>query len=131
MRVESSHTRDQARSQARPQARSQTRFVPILFALCILLCGPPIRAGQPAGGFAPVQANDGPAPHLTLVFFSQHRLPERAWAALFAALRASLPEASAEIPALDANAELIRGDTLAHGVLVPQSLNVYLHGDCD
>jgi hypothetical protein len=115
MRVESSHA----------------RFAPLLFVLCIVLCRVPILVGQPARSIAPAQASDAPAPHLTLVFFSQHRLPERAWAALFAALRASLPEASAEIPALDANAELIRGDTLAHGVLVPQSVTIYLHGDCE
>jgi hypothetical protein len=135
MRVEFSHARGYTRSQARPQdrlqARSQTRLVPMLLALCVIVCGPPILVGEPAGGFAPVQADDAPAPHLTLVFFSQHRLPERAWAALFAAMRAELPEADAEIPALSANVELVRGDQLARGVLVPESVTVYLHGDCN
>jgi hypothetical protein len=107
------------------------RFVPLLFILCIVLCGGPVLVGQKAGSAVPAQAHDAPAPHPALVFFAQRRLPEPAWAALFAALRASLPEAAAEIPALDANVELIRGDGLVHGALVPQSITIYLHGDCN
>jgi hypothetical protein len=103
----------------------------MLFALCIIFCGAPIRAGQQAGSSASAQTGDAPASPLTLVFFAQHRLPERAWAALFAAMRAELPEAEAEIPALNANVELVRGDQLARGALVPQSVTVFLHGDCN
>lgn len=127
MRVEFLH----ARSHSGPRSS----IVPLLFALCIVVCGPSILTGEQARSIPPAEVNDAPAPHPALVFFAQHRLPERAWDALFAALRASLPEASAEIPALradvDANVALIRGDSLAHGVLVPQSLTIYLHGDCD
>jgi len=39
-------------------------------------------------------------------------------------MRAELPEAEAEIPALNANVELVRGDQLARGALVPQSVTV-------
>ncbi len=117
-----------------------SRYVVLAFALCILIAGAPILGAQPASTGAPAPASDAPAPaaastaaapHLTLVFFSQHRLPERAWVALFAAMRANLPEAAAEIPALDANAELVRGDALARETVVPDSVTVYLHGDCD
>lgn len=131
MRVEFPNTHSHAGPHARPYARLLNGIGPLLFVLCIAVCGAPIVIGQQAGSSAPAQANDAAAPHLTLVFFAQHRLPERAWAALFAALRADLPEASAEIPALDANVELIRGDSLVHGTLVPQSVTIYLHGDCN
>jgi hypothetical protein len=112
------------------QVRLHAEVVPLLFVLCIVLCGAPILAGQPARSIPPAQASDAPPPQLTLVFFSQHRLPERAWAALFQAVRANLPEAAAEVPALNGNLELIRGDAVAHGELVPESVTVYLHGDC-
>jgi hypothetical protein len=117
-----------------------SRYVSMAFALCILIAGAPILGAQGAGDNAPAQASEAPAPvatrnpvapHPALVFFSQHRLPESAWAALFTAMRANLPEAAAEIPALDAHAELIRGDELARETVVPESVTVYLHGDCN
>jgi hypothetical protein len=112
------------------------RFVVPAFVLCILIYGAPILGGQQAGALeasnvAPGQAGDAVPAHPALVFFSQHRLPESTWTALFAAMRANLPEAAAEVSALDANAQLIRGDGLDPETLVPQSVTVYLHGDCD
>jgi hypothetical protein len=108
-----------------------SRIAVLALAVCILIYGAPILGAQPPGADVPAQASGAPVPHPALVFFSQHRLPEREWAALFAAVHANLPEAAAEVPALDAKAELIRGDALASGALVPQSVNVYLHGDCE
>jgi hypothetical protein len=62
--------------------------------------------------------------------FAQHRLPESSWTALFAALRANLPEVAAQFPTLDANPELIRGDALPFGEPAPKAIAVYLRGDC-
>jgi hypothetical protein len=107
------------------------RIVSLVLVLCILICGAPILGGQDAASGVPAQASGAPATHPTLVFFSQNRLPDRAWATLFAAVRAELPAAAVEVPALDAQAQLIRGDTLAPLTEVPQAVNVYLHGDCD
>lgn len=108
-------------------------------ALCILVAGAPILGAQQANDDVaglvndtaePVPARDAATPPTELVFFSQHRMTDRAWDALFAALRASLPDAAAEIPALDARAELVRGDALPHGAPQPRAVVVYLHGDC-
>jgi hypothetical protein len=106
------------------------RIALLAFVFCLLICGAPILGGQPTNGDLPASASEAPPVHMTLVFYSQHRLPEGTWAALFAAVQANLPEAAAEVPALDPHAELVRGDALERGALVPQSVNVYLHGDC-
>jgi hypothetical protein len=105
------------------------RFLLPAFFLCILISGAPILRAQPNADSS-AQTNNAAVPHPALLFFSQHRLPEDAWTALFAAMRATLPASAEEVPALDAQVELIRGDGLAHGAVVPQSVNVYLHGDC-
>ncbi|HTW60995.1 MAG TPA: hypothetical protein VMD55_04255 [Terracidiphilus sp.] len=107
------------------------RLVSLAFVLCILISGAPVLGGQQASDVEPAQPGEAVPAHPALVFFSQHRLPGSAWTALFAAVRTSLPEAAAEVPSLDAHVELIRGDTLAHGTVVPQSVTVYLHGDCN
>ncbi len=110
----------------------QFRFLSLAFLLCILIYGGPILGGQTvgepeAGGVEPAHAAEA-AP--ALVFLSQRPLSDRAWAALFVAVRASLQEAAAEVPALDTRVELIRGDALDWGAVVPRSVTVYLHGDC-
>jgi hypothetical protein len=71
------------------------------------------------------------APHTTVVFFPDHPMPKSEWPSLFAAIRSVLAEVAAEMPAIDINAELVRGDALVPGVRVDASLSVYLHGDCD
>ncbi len=103
------------------------RFVLPASAFCLLVAGAPILGAQPLNESAPAQAAGAPA---ALVFFAQHRMPETLWRALFAAMRANLPELAEEIPAIDANPALVRGDTLAHGDTLPQGITVYLHGDC-
>jgi hypothetical protein len=114
------------------------RLAWIAFLLCILISGAPILGAQPGDvGVAPAKAaavpvptDNGASPGVALVFFSQHKMPEAAWTALFAAMRARLPEAAAEVPTLDAHVKLIRGDRLARETVVPESVTVYLHGDC-
>jgi hypothetical protein len=70
-------------------------------------------------------------PHTTVVLFPDHPLPKSEWPSLFAAIRSVLVEVAAETPAIDINAELVRGDALVPGLRVDASLSVYLHGECD
>jgi hypothetical protein len=114
---------------------------------CILLfCAPmrgcsPIFAAQTEDNSEPAHAR--PAPEArpgagppavretrpALLVYSQRRLSEEGWEALFTALRANLPEAAAKVPAGDADPQFLRGDDPANGD-VPKAITVYLIGDC-
>jgi hypothetical protein len=52
------------------------------------------------------------------------------WAALFDALQKGTRSAQEETPALKAGVDLVRGDTIVHGLEVDRPISVYLHGDC-
>jgi hypothetical protein len=107
------------------------RLVPLVSAFCLLIAGAPILGAFPAGENPPAPAARAPAPHMTLVFMAQHRMPEKLWGALFTALRANLPQLTAEIPDVDASPVLIRADALAHGDMPQEEITVYLRGDCE
>ena len=92
----------------------------ITVALCLVL----INCGRV---FAETPALT--APHTTLVIFADHKMAEDEWIALFASLRKGLT-GSADGSPLAADAELIRGNTLARVPLRKDAIAVYLQGDC-
>ncbi|MGC1460922.1 MAG: hypothetical protein WA802_01895 [Terracidiphilus sp.] len=69
------------------------------------------------------------APHTTLVIFADHRMADDEWNALFAALHSGLT-GSADGRPLASDAELIRGDAIAHVPQLKDAIAVYLQGDC-
>ncbi len=66
----------------------------------------------------------------TLVIFAQKRMTDSEWAALFDALEKGARGAAEEAPALKGGADLLRGDTIVHGLQLEKPISVYLHGDC-
>jgi hypothetical protein len=99
-------------------------------ALSALLFAAPIVGAQPTDVGVSAQVRAEPALRPVLVVYSQHRMSQEQWAALFTALRANLPEAVAELPTPDANPEFIRGDYYAGKNPGGDAITVYLHGDC-
>jgi len=67
----------------------------------------------------------------TIVIFSDRRMEDREWAALFDALRRNVVEAAAESHAIAVMPELVRGDAMKPGLGVDSAIVVFLHGDCD
>jgi len=65
----------------------------------------------------------------TLIIFSERRMRDEEWSALFDALKRGVRSESTEAPALG-GADFLRGDQIARGTEVSQPLSVYLHGDC-
>jgi hypothetical protein len=69
-------------------------------------------------------------PRATLVIFAEKRMTDGEWAALFDALEKGARGAAEEAPALKGGADLVRGDTIVHGLEVDKPISVYLHGNC-
>jgi hypothetical protein len=99
------------------------RTVETLIALAGFALSIPIARGQ-----------DGPAaqttagPRTTIVVFPSHPMPEDEWSALFAAVQTV---ASAEKIEGAGGVDFVRGDTMRLGLIVDNSVVVYLHGNCD
>jgi hypothetical protein len=70
------------------------------------------------------------APHITLVVFADHRMPDEEWTDLFAALRRAQAEIAAATPVVAGEAEIVRGDQMRPGLRVNAVISVFLHGDC-
>jgi hypothetical protein len=70
------------------------------------------------------------APRPTLVVFAEQHMMDSEWVALFDALKKSARGSADEAPALKGGADLMRGDTIVHGLIVDNPISVYLHGDC-
>jgi hypothetical protein len=66
----------------------------------------------------------------TLVIFAEKRMADSEWAALFDALQKGAQSGREEAPALKGGMDLVRGDTIVHGLEVDRPISVYLHGDC-
>jgi hypothetical protein len=69
-------------------------------------------------------------PRTTLVIFSDKRMAEGEWAALFDALEEGARGIAQEAPALKGGADLVRGDAIPQGLVATHPISVYLHGDC-
>ncbi|MGB0050905.1 MAG: hypothetical protein WBQ02_01630, partial [Terracidiphilus sp.] len=98
--------------------------------LCFLLFAAPLIGGQQTDDGLPARAHAQPEARPVLLISSEHRMPEESWAALFAALRANLPEAAENVPAIEANPQFLRGDDPANADLAGPVITVYLVGDC-
>jgi hypothetical protein len=96
----------------------------------VLLFAPPILGAQQTEGGLPAPALAVPEPSPALLISSERRMPEEWWAALFAALQANLPEATENVPAIDANPQFLRGDDPANANFAGPVITVYLGGDC-
>jgi len=66
--------------------------------------------------------------HTTVVVFADHPMQAEAWTALFEAMRAAVSED--KIMGLDENPQFVRGDAIRPGLMIGDSIVVYLHGDC-
>jgi hypothetical protein len=114
-----SQTRNMRVELFRPLQRPAAFLLTIaLFALC----GP--------AGATRAQITERTQPRTTLVVFAEHRMTDGEWTALFDALQKSAQGAAVELPALKGGADLVRGDTIVHGLVVDNPISVYLHGDC-
>ena len=69
-------------------------------------------------------------PRTTLVIFADKHMADIEWEALFDALHKGAENAAMEAPALKGGVELVRGDTMVHGLEVSNPISVYLHGEC-
>jgi hypothetical protein len=69
-------------------------------------------------------------PRTTMVVFAEKRMADSEWAALFDALQKGAESAHKEEPGLKGGLDLVRGDTIVHGLEVDRPISVYLHGDC-
>ncbi len=76
------------------------------------------------------QTTEPSVPHTTLVIFAQARMTDSEWTALFDAIQKSARNAVVETPAMKGDLELVRGDTIVHGLVVSNPISVYLHGEC-
>jgi len=76
------------------------------------------------------QAQDAAAVpiHTTVVVYADRPLEDGAWAGLFDAVRTAV--AGEKMEGLDEDAEFVRGDSIRPGIVVGDSIAVYLHGDC-
>jgi hypothetical protein len=102
----------------------------LAFVLCVFPFAPPVLGAQPTDNGPPARARAAPEQRPVLLVYSEHGLSEESWAALFAALRANLPEAAAKVPASEANPQFLRGDDPANGNLAGEVITVQLRGDC-
>jgi hypothetical protein len=101
----------------------------LAFVLSIVLYAPPVLDAQPMDN-GPLAQAQVPEPRPVLLVYSEHRLPEESWAALFTALHANLPEAAVKVPANEVNPQFLRGDDPANGNLAGEVITVQLRGDC-
>ena len=69
-------------------------------------------------------------PRITLVVFSDKRLPDEEWTDLAAALRHTFENAVLESHSPIGGFDIVRGDTLAPGAVFDTAIPVYLHGEC-
>ena len=71
-----------------------------------------------------------PVPHTTLVVFTDHHMDDDQWAALVTELRRSQIVATAKIPVLSGDFEVLRGEYVVPGLRVENGISVFLRGDC-
>ncbi len=117
------HERRQTRSMRVELPRRPRR--PAKFLLMIALL---ISACQKDRTYAQTPAHT--EPRATLVIFADKHMADSEWEALFDALHKGAENAAIEAPALKGGAELVRGDTMVHGLEVSNPISVYLHGEC-
>jgi hypothetical protein len=79
-------------------------------------------------------------PKTTLAIFSDRRMPEEMWSALFTALRTELSSGAPEMQALvdlttghslDDQVKILRGDKIVLGLEVESPIPIFLHVDCN
>jgi hypothetical protein len=70
-------------------------------------------------------------PRTTIVIFSDRKMEDLEWTALFDALRRNLVEAAAESQSIEVTPELVRGDAIDPGLRVDSAIVVFLHGNCN
>jgi hypothetical protein len=66
----------------------------------------------------------------TMVIFSDKRMQDEQWAALFAALRRDRASFVSTVPELAGDVQLLRGDQVKPGLQVTTVITVFLRGDC-
>jgi len=101
-----------------------------VLSIGLAMAGQCVLAGCPAQAQLAVV----PSGHLSVVVFADRPMKPEQWSGLFAAIQARMAtdddRSAAETRALDANAELLRGDQIRPGMTVSRAITVYLHGDC-
>jgi len=103
----------------RPCATLTARLLPLLLILAEWLATR-----------VPVHAAVVATPRITLVVFSDNRLPDEQWTAIAAALHQSFENVAIESHSPIGGIDIVRGDTLSPGVVFDTPIPVYLHGQC-
>ncbi len=80
---------------------------------------------------ANVQAQEPVAPRTTLIVYAKQKMREEQWTALFVALQAAMRGTEAQGAGIPMDTQILRGDAVAPGLVVENSIAVYLEGDCN
>ena len=84
-------------------------------------------------------AAQSPAVDTTVAIFADHAIPDAQWSAIFASIRSELASNDPELAPItgpsspeqiSAQLQLFRGDRISPGIVLSNSISVYLHGDC-
>jgi len=84
--------------------------------------------GCQAGAQDGVNQSPAVGARTTVVIFADRPVEDAEWKALFAALRTTATEEKVE--GIGETVEIVRGDAISHGLLVEDSIVVFLHGNC-
>jgi hypothetical protein len=70
------------------------------------------------------------SPRVTLIVFSDERMPDTQWTALAGELERNVTRTAVETHLVPSAIDIVRGSGVAPGFRVEEPVSVYLHGDC-
>ena len=103
---------------ARVLTRDRLKWVAAIFVVACQWLGGEARA-------AVVES-----PRVTLIVFSDEKMPDAQWNALSGGLQEEVTRTAVETHLLPSAMEIVRGNEVARGFRVEEPVSVYLHGDC-
>jgi len=74
---------------------------------------------------------DSAAPRTTLIVYAKRKMREEQWTALFGSLQTAMRAKEAMGAGIPGDTQLLRGDAVVPGLVVENSIAVYLEGDCN
>lgn len=70
------------------------------------------------------------SPRVTLIVFSDQKMPDTQWTALSEGLQEEVTRTAVETHLVPSAMEIVRGSAVAPGLRVAEPVSVYLHGEC-